>query len=145
MTVKKCSKCNLEKSLDSFNKKSDRRLQPYCRDCDNAHAREYYKKNSDRVKSQINSARKIRVANLSKEIRELKESTPCTDCGINYPYYVMDFDHVRGKKSGNISHMINSAVTKKVREEIEKCEIVCSNCHRQRTFDRIKINGNTFK
>lgn len=137
MTVKKCSKCNLEKSLDSFNKKSDRRLQPYCRDCDNAHAREYYKKNRDRVKSQINSARKIRAANLSKEIRELKESTPCTDCGINYPYYVMDFDHIRGKKAGNISHMINSAVTKKVREEIEKCEIVCSNCHRQRTFDRL--------
>ena len=138
MTVKKCSKCNLEKSLDSFNKKSDRRLQPYCRDCDNAHAREYYKKNRDRVKGQINSARKIRIANLSKEIRELKESTPCTDCGISYPYYVMDFDHVRGNKTGNISHMINSAVTKKVREEIEKCEIVCSNCHRQRTFDRLK-------
>ena len=138
MTVKKCSKCNLEKSLDDFNKKSDRRLQPYCRDCDNAHAREYYKKNRDRVKSQISSARKIRVANLSKEIRKLKESTPCAECGINYPYYVMDFDHVRGKKSGNVSHMINSAVTKKVREEIEKCEIVCSNCHRQRTFDRLK-------
>lgn len=137
MTVKKCSKCNLEKTLDNFNKKTDRKLQPYCRDCDNAYSREYYKKNKDRVKSQINYARKIRVANLSKEIRELKESTPCTDCGVNYPYYVMDFDHVRGEKSGNISHMINSAVTKKIIEEIEKCEIVCSNCHRQRTFERL--------
>lgn len=138
MTVKKCSKCGIEKSINDFNSKGGEKLQPYCRICDNAHAREYYAKNRDRVKAQSNRAKRIRIANLSKEIRELKESTPCLDCGKNYPYYVMDFDHVKGKKLGNISHMINGGVTKKVKEEIEKCEIVCSNCHRIRTYERSK-------
>lgn len=138
MTVKICSKCKIEKKIESFNKKDRNRLQPYCRECDNAHAREYYEKNKDRVKHQINTARKIRVANLSKEIKQLKESTPCADCGNNYPYYVMDFDHVRGEKTGNISHMVQSGVTKKIKEEISKCEIVCANCHRERTHLRRK-------
>lgn len=138
MAVKKCSKCNIEKLLTDFNKKGGGRLQPYCRECDNAHAREYYKINRDKVKDQINTARKIRVANLSKEIKTLKESTPCADCGKKYPYYVMDFDHVNGTKVGNISHMVQSGVTKKIKEEIDKCEIVCANCHRERTHSRRK-------
>lgn len=138
MTVKKCNKCGTEKPINDFNSKGVGKLQPYCRSCDNKHAREYYAKNKDKVKSQSNRARRIRVANLSKEIRQLKESTPCLDCGRNYPYYVMDFDHVKGEKLGNISHMISGGVSKKVREEIEKCEIVCSNCHRIRTHKRYK-------
>jgi len=133
MTVKKCSKCEIEKPINEFNSKGRNKLQPYCRPCDNEHARQYYKKNRERVKKQINDARKIRVANLSNEIRKLKESVPCADCGKKYPYYVMDFDHITGKKIDNISSMINSGVSKKIKEEIEKCEIVCANCHRERT------------
>jgi len=134
MTVKKCSKCNIEKDINDFNSKGVGKLQPYCRACDNKHAREYYEKNRDRIKSQSNRAKRIRVANISKEIRELKESTPCLDCGKNYPYYVMDFDHITGDKVGNISHMIQSGATRKIKEEVEKCEIVCANCHRERTY-----------
>ena len=26
-------------------------------------------------------------------LNELKSSTPCYDCGVKYPHYVMDFDH----------------------------------------------------
>lgn len=134
MTVKKCSKCEIEKPVKEFNSKGLGKFQPYCRPCDNAHAREYYKKNKDRIKKQINRSRAIRVSELSDEIKNLKQSTPCADCGINYPYYVMDFDHITGNKIGNISHMIKSGVTKKVKKEIEKCEIVCANCHRERTY-----------
>ena len=37
-------------------------------------------------------------AHLARYIRELKEKSPCRDCGKFFPYYVMDFDHVRGRK-----------------------------------------------
>ena len=64
-------------------------------------------------------------------IREAK-SAPCSDCGVSYPYYVMDFDHVRGQKAFTIGRGINSASVEQVRAEIEKCDIVCANCHRIR-------------
>ena len=51
----------------------------------------------------------------------------------------MDFDHVRGKKHANVMELIPSLSKKKIDEEIAKCEIVCSNCHRIRTHMR-KIN-----
>ena len=75
-------------------------------------------------------------AYLARYIRELKEKTPCLDCGIKYPYYVMDFDHVRGKKHKNVMELIPTLSKKKIDEEIAKCEIVCSNCHRISTHMR---------
>lgn len=72
-----------------------------------------------------------------KYIEQLKSSTPCMDCDIQYPSYVMDFDHVRGVKLGNISAQLSNFSTfEKLLEEIDKCDIVCSNCHRHRTWMR---------
>jgi len=75
-------------------------------------------------------------AYLIKYIQELKSSTPCLDCKISYPYYMMDFDHVRGTKQANVAELINTLSKKRIDLEIAKCEIVCSNCHRIRTHYR---------
>lgn len=59
------------------------------------------------------------------------------DCGIKYPHYVMDFDHRDRKlKLASINRMINfhSYSKDKILEEIEKCDLVCANCHRIRTY-----------
>lgn len=66
-------------------------------------------------------------------IKEIKE-VPCADCGQSYPSCVMDFDHVTGRKLGNISLVARSWSLEKLIKEIAKCQIVCSNCHRIRTF-----------
>ena len=75
-------------------------------------------------------------AYLAQYIRGLKEANPCMDCKEYYPYYVMDFDHVRGTKHANVMELIPTLSKKKIDEEIAKCEIVCSNCHRIRTHMR---------
>ena len=72
-------------------------------------------------------------AYLAQYLRDLKTKTPCVDCGINYPYYVMDFDHVRGQKHANVMELVSTLSKKRIDLEIAKCEIVCSNCHRIRT------------
>lgn len=83
-----------------------------------------------------------RKAELYKYLRTLKESSPCSDCGSYYPYYVMDFDHVRGRKQKNVMELVPTLSRKKIDEEISKCEIVCSNCHRKRThFRKLKKAG----
>lgn len=81
-------------------------------------------------------------AHLYKYIREFKERHPCVDCKIQYPYYVMDFDHVRGKKHKNVMELVPTLSKKKIDEEIAKCEVVCSNCHRVRTHLRKESKEN---
>jgi hypothetical protein len=49
---------------------------------------------------------------------------------------MMDSDHVRGTKQANVAELINTLSKKRLDAEIAKCEIVCSNCHRARTYAR---------
>jgi len=73
-----------------------------------------------------------RKLSIRKWTAEYKEATPCHDCGLKYPYYVMQFDHVRGKKRKDVSRITSS---KRVfLEEVLKCELVCANCHAVRTW-----------
>lgn len=46
----------------------------------------------------------------------------------------MDFDHVRGSKVGNVSEMLGSTSLADLLMEIAKCDVVCANCHRLRTY-----------
>lgn len=71
-----------------------------------------------------------------KAIRQLIiafKSRPCLDCGQDYPWYVMEFDHTRGKKVRNIG---SGWGINRLRKEIAKCDIVCANCHSIRTYKR---------
>jgi hypothetical protein len=74
--------------------------------------------------------------NLKRKLAEIKEASGCVDCGINN-HIILDFDHLRDKKY-NISRMIHDGFSwKAIKKEIEKCEIVCANCHRIRTYNRL--------
>jgi hypothetical protein len=74
-------------------------------------------------------------------IQKIKNETPCQDCKVNYPYYMMDFDHVRGEKLFTISAKGTIPSMTKLLAEIDKCDIVCSNCHRHRTWIRLLKSG----
>jgi hypothetical protein len=131
-----CSKCKEAKEESEFNKHGSKR-QSFCRPCDNQKAREYYALNRDRQVKQINAARKLRRKATNDWIRELKESTPCADCGNLFPWYVMDFDHLHSKVD-DVSEMAAKVRPRDaIKEEIAKCEVVCANCHRIRTFTRV--------
>lgn len=69
-------------------------------------------------------------------VNALKDN-PCLDCEIKYPHYVMDFDHREDEeKVRNIAEMVRRSGRKKLEEEIAKCDLVCANCHRERTWQR---------
>lgn len=58
---------------------------------------------------------------------------PCVDCGESDPV-VLEFDHVCGDKSGDISNLAGGEFsTSRLKLEIEKCEVRCANCHRRKT------------
>jgi DNA-binding transcriptional MerR regulator len=87
-------------------------------------------------KEKVRQRSQKRRQELRDTLREYKERFPCADCGKKYPGYILDFDHVTGQKIDNISKMITWDTWENILLEIKKCDIVCSNCHRQRTWQR---------
>jgi hypothetical protein len=57
------------------------------------------------------------------------------DCGRLFPSWIMEFDHVRGTKLANMSRLAGRS-RDVILYEAAKCDVVCSNCHRQREHDR---------
>lgn len=58
----------------------------------------------------------------------------CADCGYNTDAYALQFDHINGDKKKNVSDLIRSDYGwRTIVEEIQKCEVVCANCHAIRT------------
>lgn len=76
-------------------------------------------------------------ADIRRFIESLKARTPCSDCGQKFPPECMDYDHVGDNKVMSVSKMIGSKHSvEEVFAEIDKCELVCANCHRIRTRGR---------
>lgn len=141
MDTKTCGFCKKELNILEFafkNIKANKRHSK-CKACQKEYCKKHYVANRsdycDRAKTN-NKRYKTRNKDF---LSSLKEGIPCKDCGKQYPHYVMDFDHLPSfRKNENVSRMKNSAYsTKTMIEEIAKCDLVCSNCHRERTWKRL--------
>lgn len=131
--MKICAKCQVEKDEEEFHKKGDKR-HFCCKICQNAYTKEHYKNNKQAYLIKATKNRK-KLADEKRLLLQKLKAAPCTDCNQSFPYFVMDFDHLRDK-SCNVSEYRGS--TRKLLKEIEKCELVCANCHRIRTQQRRK-------
>ncbi len=97
-----------------------------------ASRRKHYSKN----KKSYYQRNEIKRHQLREYLREIKNK-PCLDCGIQYPFYVMEFDHRDpNAKLRGVTKLVNNCNMKKLTEEIEKCDVVCANCHRIRTWNK---------
>lgn len=57
---------------------------------------------------------------------------PCMDCGGDFAPYIMDLHHRDPKeKSFEVSKFSDKSISA-IMDEIEKCDLVCANCHRER-------------
>jgi hypothetical protein len=86
------------------------------------------------------SRRKSPTTKKLIEFREwvnLLKAHPCTDCKRILAPVAMDFDHVQGDKVEGIAQMWSWG-REKVLAELAKCELVCANCHRERTVTRLR-------
>jgi hypothetical protein len=94
--------------------------------------RQWYEKNKEAHKKRAAADKRRRVQERRKTVRELKE-VPCMDCGVQYPYYVMDFDHRDPSQKEFGIHDAMQSSQRAFLAEVAKCDVVCSNCHRERT------------
>lgn len=103
---------------------------------------EYNRKHYENNKAKRLADNKTRKEIVLSHVRALKEESPCIDCKTFYPYYVMHFDHVRGVKEIEISRAIGKGWSvPRIQTEIEKCDLVCCNCHSIRTWQRGQVYG----
>ena len=79
-----------------------------------------------------------------------RKAKPCADCGIEYPWFCMEFDHrdpdnkirQQGKaKIANISDALRRLSLRVFMEEVDNCDVVCVVCHRLREFSRGEYGG----
>lgn len=128
-----CAKC--DKARTSYNQsrwiEMSEEQRARVRTKNNIASSLYSERHPSRRRNLADSRRRERVP----IIREAKDR-PCADCGVQYPYYVMQFDHVRGEKRFNLGGGWNNSI-EAIKEEIEKCDVVCANCHAERTYQRM--------
>ena len=72
-----------------------------------------------------------------KLMREYKESKGCADCKLFFPYHVLEFDHMPGTKMTNLGTHGKRLTEAALRYEMALCDVVCRNCHAERTFRRL--------
>lgn len=98
-------------------------------------ARRHYDLNKEKLKARAKAHDAIVRPQLQALILEYLRNNPCVDCGESDPI-VLEFDHLDPTlKKGNISYLVSMCVAKQtLTEEISKCEVVCCNCHRRRTY-----------
>jgi hypothetical protein len=135
MDQKTCTKCKLEQPIEGFSYQSKKtgKRSGQCKSCMSELIKSHYEKNK---KSYLENNTKRRLL-VTSEIIKLKEASPCMDCKRHYPYYVMDFDHRDpSTKIDGIARLIRSDSLQAVLREVTKCDLVCANCHRVRTYTR---------
>jgi recombinational DNA repair protein (RecF pathway) len=131
MATKQCTNCGETKPISEFPRRGSG-YQSHCKECSRAYIRKHYQSN----KQYYLDKNKRKLERILVLVREAK-SKPCADCGQSYPYYVMDFDHRPGeKKVAEIARLVPTKSIRRIVEEIAKCDVVCANCHRKRTFQK---------
>lgn len=74
-----------------------------------------------------------KITAIRKEIILSAKNRPCTDCQGWFNSWQMQFDHGTNVKLFNIGGSYTRPI-KAIIEEINKCEVVCANCHADRTY-----------
>lgn len=90
------------------------------------------------------TAHKNQLAHRAKEVHarrrsivaDVKLMVGCVDCGYDKEACALDFDHTEDNKTGNVGHLVSAGSWARIWEEVMKCDVVCANCHRIRTYRR---------
>jgi len=94
--------------------------------------KEYYSKHKQQELIRVRKRKRM----LNKWFKDYKEKLKCSKCGESHPA-CLEFHHIKNKEKFLIlSELINRGYSKeKIIEEINKCMVLCANCHRKHHFN----------
>lgn len=123
METKICSKCKRELPVthyhkNGFNSEGKQKYRGYCKDCANSLEKQRYLNKKNFVNSQ---------------------KTKCEKCGENR-FYTLDFHHRDKQEKEFTIGQFKRGSFEVIQSEIDKCVVLCSNCHRE--FHFLEANNN---
>jgi hypothetical protein len=136
-TFKRCPTCcgpDEKLPAEAFYRSASRSdgLSSQCRECHHAVQRRYHARNAKAERSRTRRRkRRLRDQNRASVLQYL-QTHPCVDCGESDPV-VLEFHHVRGEKHDAVACMLRDHEWWRIAEEIDKCTVLCANCHRRLT------------
>lgn len=138
--IRKCSVCFQNKSNNNYfyRDKMRGKLHSQCKECYIAKRQhtwqEYYYKHGSKYRENALKRNKLVKEKLHSKMLEYLADKKCEKCGNN-DMRVLDFDHIiPSTKSFNIARAMNDRVSwKNILTEVNKCQILCANCHKIKT------------
>ena len=112
--MRQCSKCKEYKDENEYYQSSIRKAT-YCKLCFNNYTIERWKR------------RKIQAIQY--------KGSKCIDCNISYPNanpVIFDFHHLDPSQKDYDWNKLRLMSLDKIKKELDKCVLLCSNCHRVR-------------
>ena len=120
-----CKHCEVE-----FTPSKHKKAQRFCSDkCRKA---AHYQNNKEYYSNKFKENYRKRTEALNK----IKLDSGCKTCGYNAHPAALEFNHIDpATKSANIADKIMHWSWGRILEEVEKCEVLCSNCHRIHSYE----------
>ena len=133
--TKVCYCCNINKQLADFSKKSNTSdgYATTCKEC----AKE--KRRLSRTKTKQEKANEYAYKRrLERKLWAVNYlGNKCSKCGITYPHYVYDFHHKNPKEKEFAISLILYYSEESLKKELDKCALLCANCHREEHWGAI--------
>ena len=102
--------------------------------------KQLYQDNKEAYKESNRRNKRVRTDENIAWRNDYLAEHPCVDCGES-DSRVLQFDHVRGKKSMALSRMWTTGYAlERCKKEVEKCDVRCANCHAIRTSKQQQWN-----
>ena len=129
-----CTKCGIEKPIEIFYKNKSKRdgYSSICKDCQKEADKRYYQSNKDKIRKRA----RIFHKKIIDYVNSMK-STGCCICGEK-DIACLDFHHLRDKIT-EIAKLIGNDNFTQIKAEIDKCVVLCSNCHRKLHFYKLSL------
>lgn len=108
-----CSKCNTPKPISDFYERRNKKGgSAYCKECTKQQSLKRHRE--------------------FKEVVVKYKGGSCENCGYNKFISALEFHHIDpSEKDFSISNVKTYKLTDKIKNELDKCILVCSNCHRE--------------
>ena len=128
--LRRCSKCEIDKPLSGFTRNKAKKCgyNSYCKECNKDYQKKHYEDNKLNYIDKKNNRKNV----LKEHINSIKLKNKCSRCSED-DIACLDFHHIDDKdKDFNIGEAVKRGISiDKINNEIDKCLVLCSNCHRK--------------
>ena len=131
---RKCSLCKTEKEIKFFGfRNTEKRIRSYrCDECQRGLSSAHYKRHRSKYKKRVALRSKESTLVQQGKMYDYLIKHPCSHCQERDPV-VLEFHHIE-KKEYDVGAMVGTVSWEKIEQEMAKCIVLCSNCHRRETM-----------